>query len=95
MLHFECKQFEELSLKELHDLFALRAEVFVVEQDCVYQDIDGKIQQLSISSALIKAKSQLLTQEYYGLGTHINHIQQSEELWWHRRIDHKILGMNW
>jgi len=42
MLHFECKQFEELSLRELHDIFALRAEVFVVEQDCVYQDIDGK-----------------------------------------------------
>lgn len=42
MLQFECKRFEELSLKELHDIFALRTEVFVVEQDCVYQDIDGK-----------------------------------------------------
>jgi ElaA protein len=42
MLQFECKRFEELSLKELYDIFALRTEVFVVEQDCVYQDIDGK-----------------------------------------------------
>lgn len=34
--------FDELDLGTLHDLLALRAEVFVVEQDCVYQDIDGK-----------------------------------------------------
>ena len=36
------KSFEELSLHELYQLLQLRAEVFVVEQDCVYQDIDGK-----------------------------------------------------
>ena len=37
-----CKKYEELTKKEIHDLFALRAAVFVVEQDCIYQDIDGK-----------------------------------------------------
>lgn len=36
------KKFDELSLHELYELLQLRAEVFVVEQDCVYQDIDGK-----------------------------------------------------
>ncbi|WBL25684.1 GNAT family N-acetyltransferase [Zunongwangia sp. HGR-M22] len=36
------KQFNELSLKDLYDILQLRSEVFVVEQDCVYQDIDGK-----------------------------------------------------
>ena len=36
------KIFEELTSNELHDLLQLRSEVFVVEQDCVYQDIDGK-----------------------------------------------------
>jgi len=36
------KTFDELSTLELHDILQLRAEVFVVEQDCVYQDIDGK-----------------------------------------------------
>ena len=30
-----------LSRGDIHDLFRLRAEVFVVEQDCAYQDIDG------------------------------------------------------
>lgn len=42
MLNFVSKSFIQLTIKELHDLFALRSEVFVVEQNCVYQDIDGK-----------------------------------------------------
>ena len=36
------KSFDELTTIELHNLLQLRSEVFVVEQDCVYQDIDGK-----------------------------------------------------
>ena len=36
------KQFEELTPEELYDILKLRSEVFVVEQDCVYQDIDDK-----------------------------------------------------
>ena len=36
------KTFDQLTTTELHDLLQLRSEVFVVEQDCVYQDIDGK-----------------------------------------------------
>lgn len=38
----EAKPFDELSVEEIHDIFKLRSEIFVVEQDCVYQDIDGK-----------------------------------------------------
>ena len=36
------KQFGNLSLEELYQLLQLRSEVFVVEQNCLYQDIDGK-----------------------------------------------------
>jgi ElaA protein len=36
------KNFEEISVYELYDLLQLRSEVFVVEQDCAYQDMDGK-----------------------------------------------------
>lgn len=42
MLKILTKSFAELSTKELYDILQLRAEVFVVEQNCVYQDIDGK-----------------------------------------------------
>lgn len=39
---FQIKRFNELSLAELYQILQLRSEVFVVEQNCVYQDIDGK-----------------------------------------------------
>ena len=39
------KKWTEISLKELYGILRLRSEVFVVEQDCVYQDIDNKDQQ--------------------------------------------------
>jgi ElaA protein len=44
-MNFSIKQFNELTNDELYGLLALRAEVFVVEQQCVYQDIDGIDQQ--------------------------------------------------
>lgn len=35
------KKFEELTLDELYEILKVRAEVFVVEQNCPYQDLDG------------------------------------------------------
>ncbi len=35
------KTFQELTVDELYELLRVRTEVFVVEQDCVYQDMDG------------------------------------------------------
>ena len=35
------KHYTELSNDEFHDIIALRMAVFVVEQDCPYQDLDG------------------------------------------------------
>ncbi len=43
-LKWKIKRFEALSLVELYKLLQLRSEIFVVEQNCVYQDIDGKDQ---------------------------------------------------
>ncbi|WP_420571189.1 GNAT family N-acetyltransferase [Kordia sp.] len=42
MLTIQVKSFDAFSIDELYDVLQLRSEVFVVEQDCVYQDIDGK-----------------------------------------------------
>ena len=42
LLNWKIKRFEALSTIELYQLLHLRSEVFVVEQNCVYQDIDGK-----------------------------------------------------
>ena len=38
------KKWSDVSLEELYSVLRLRSEVFVVEQDCVYQDIDNKDQ---------------------------------------------------
>ena len=41
MIHWRFAPFAELSALEVHDLLQARAAVFVVEQDCVFQDVDG------------------------------------------------------
>jgi ElaA protein len=43
-MNWHIKKFDELSLNELYGILQLRSEVFVVEQDCVYQDLDDKDQ---------------------------------------------------
>ena len=40
MIKLETKSFKNLSNTELYKILQLRSEVFVVEQNCVYQDID-------------------------------------------------------
>jgi ElaA protein len=38
------KKFDALSVVELYQILRLRSEIFVVEQNCVYQDLDNKDQ---------------------------------------------------
>ena len=40
-MNMNVKYFEELTTKELYEILKSRAEIFVVEQDCIYQDLDG------------------------------------------------------
>ncbi|MBA4302072.1 ElaA protein [Algoriphagus alkaliphilus] len=44
ILTHRVKAFQELTLNELYELLKLRSEVFVVEQNCVFQDMDDKDQ---------------------------------------------------
>lgn len=44
-LKLHKKTFGELTLDELYELLRVRSEVFVVEKNCVYQDMDGDDQQ--------------------------------------------------
>ena len=57
-MKLEVKPWNELSRKEINDIFSLRSEVFIVEQDCAYQDVDGKDEKadhvlLSINDELV------------------------------------------
>ena len=41
-MKIEIKKFKDLSNDEIYEILKLRSEVFVIEQECAYQDIDGK-----------------------------------------------------
>jgi len=41
-IRWEVKTWEQISRDLLYSVLSLRAEVFVVEQNCPYQDVDGK-----------------------------------------------------
>ena len=42
MIHMQwkLKKYDDLTINELYDILKLRSEVFVVEQNCPYQDLD-------------------------------------------------------
>ena len=41
-MKLEIKPWEKLSRQQINEIFSLRSEVFIVEQECPYQDVDGK-----------------------------------------------------
>ncbi len=41
-LRWKCQHFNDLTANELYEILRLRSEIFVVEQHCVYLDMDGK-----------------------------------------------------
>ncbi len=41
-LSWKIEKFERLSPKEIHDMFKIRVDIFVVEQACAYDELDGK-----------------------------------------------------
>ncbi len=38
----EDRSFDELTTRQLHDILRLRVDVFVVEQECPYPELDGR-----------------------------------------------------
>ena len=41
-MNWELKKFKELKAEEIYKILEIRNEVFIVEQQCAYQDCDGK-----------------------------------------------------
>ena len=67
------KKFQELSTDELYELLRVRSEVFVVEQNCVYQDMDGDDQK-SIHLWLTVADKIAALARVCPAGTHMKEI---------------------
>ncbi len=41
MIDWHFAPFAELAPQQIHDVYRLRVDVFIVEQNCVFQDVDG------------------------------------------------------
>ena len=67
------KTFQELTTDELYELLRVRSEVFVVEQNCVYQDMDGDDQK-SIHLWLTVADRVVALARVCPAGTHMKEI---------------------
>ncbi len=82
MLEIKVKRFSELLIQELYNLLQLRSEIFVVEQDCVYQDLDGKDQKalhiLGYKSGKIVAYTRVFKQGDYFKETSIGRVVVKE-----------------
>ena len=67
------KSFQELTVDELYELLRVRSAVFVVEQNCVYQDLDGDDQK-SIHLWLTMAGKVVALARVCPAGTHMKEI---------------------
>ena len=67
------KSFQELTVDELYELLRVRSEVFVVEQNCVYQDMDGD-DQASIHLWLTVEDKVVALARVCPAGTHMKEI---------------------
>lgn len=67
------KTFPELTVDELYELLRVRSEVFVVEQNCVYQDLDGDDQK-AVHLWLTKGDRTIATARVCQAGTHMKEI---------------------
>jgi ElaA protein len=59
-MKFLCLSFDELSTAQLYEVLRLRSEVFVVEQTCIYQDMDNKDIQSGVRHLLMLDDTKLV-----------------------------------
>ena len=99
MISFVSKNFQSLNIEELYKILALRAEVFVVEQNCPYQDVDGK--DLQSIHVLGYIKNQLVAyarvlgqgvsyQEYASIGRIVTSPSIRRKKFGHNLVDFSI-----
>jgi ElaA protein len=100
-IQWKIKRFNELSLQELYSLLQLRSLVFVVEQNCVYQDIDSKDEKalhlLGESEGKIVAYARLFKAGDYfdnaSIGRVIVHPEARDKKFGHEMMQQAISGI--
>ena len=100
-IEWKIKRFEELSVRELYSLLKLRSDVFIVEQNCVYHDIDGKDEKalhlLGECDGKIVAYSRLFkTGDYFenaSIGRVVINADNRDKKWGHDLMQESIAGI--
>ncbi len=98
---WKIKPFKRLTPTELYETLQLRSEVFVVEQNCVYLDMDGKDMKslfvLGIYENKIVAHARLLdsgiSYENPSIGRVVVHIDYRKNNLGHELMQHAIAGI--
>jgi ElaA protein len=100
-ISWKIKTFETLSVYELYDLLRLRSEVFVVEQNCVYLDLDGKdklgLHLIGVFDGKIVAHARLLDAgisfENASIGRVVVDPKYRDKKWGHELMREAIAGV--
>ena len=98
---WHIKAFEALTVNELYDVLQLRSEVFVVEQNCVYLDIDGKdkigLHLIGVYDGKIVACTRLfkpgISYEHASIGRVVVAKAYRDKKWGHDLMRESILGI--
>lgn len=100
-IQWKIKRFNELSSEELYSMLHLRSKVFVVEQNCVYQDIDGKdlkaLHLIGVFDKKIAAYARLFKSGDYfdnaSIGRVVIDPEYRDKKWGHQLMQHAISGL--
>ena len=87
------KKWEELSKEEVQSIFSLRSEVFIVEQNCPYQDIDGNDEKQTTFYCM-KTTTFVDIQEYFQKIPTLKKLHLEERLL-KKLTEAKVMGMCW
>ena len=101
-IKWKIKRFEALSTIELYKTLQLRSKVFVVEQNCVYQDVDGKDEKalhlIGESEGNLVAYARLFKSGDYfetaAIGRVVIDPDYRANKWGHQMMHHAIAGIN-
>ena len=63
-LRFIISSFDNLTSRQLEAVFNLRQRVFIIEQQCLYEDIDGFDNDASLIGRFIDKKIRLSNSQY-------------------------------
>ena len=100
-IQWKIKPFETLSTNELYDILKLRSEIFVVEQNCVYLDLDGKdklaLHLFGEFEGKIVAYSRLfkprISFDYASIGRVVVAVNYRDNKWGHELMREAIAGI--